>query len=84
VIERVIRVHLPGYATFVLVSRDGVVVEVTGDEAKTLLGRAEVDVARTLRNAGATFTDLINDRTVVKVARGYRSRDTQVPYGGKQ
>ena len=82
--ERVIRVHLPGYPSFVLVSRDGVVVEVTSDEAKTLLGRQETDVATKLRAAGATFVDLLHEKTVVRVARGYRSRDTSVPYGGKK
>jgi len=51
---------------------------VTG--AAELIGRSELTVATALRAEGATFVDLENDRTEVRVARGYRPRDTSVPY----
>lgn len=44
-----------------------------------LLGKSEEWTAWYLRLFGCTFTDL-DDRTLVRVARGYRSRDTSVPY----
>ena len=77
---RRIRVHLRNEC-FVIETEHGRVVKCTGEYGDSYLGRDELIVAAELREAGATFVDLVNDRTEVKVARGYRSRDTSVPYG---
>jgi hypothetical protein len=78
---RRIRVHLPGVSTFIVGTSDGIVVECSRPECgDQYLGADESVVAAELRAEGATFVDLDHDRTEVRVARGYRARDTSVPY----
>lgn len=79
--ERHIRVHLPTFdraaledPTFVIVTRDGVVVEVSSAGAQSHLGEDETVVAKHYRARGATFADL-DKQGHVQPRRGYRARE---------
>lgn len=71
---RRIRVHLAPYSTFVVECDAGRIIAVTSDEFRHLLDRDQAEVARELRERGATFVDLINEKTIVRPARGYRAK----------
>lgn len=72
---RRIRVHLAAAgSTFIIGTFAGRVVEVSHEGFKDCLDRPEEDVARELREQGALFVDIENDRTEVRLRRGYRSR----------
>jgi len=74
VTSRCIRVHIADSSTFIVVSTDGVVTEVSNDEYRFLLEMTEVDAAKLLREGGAIFVDMDREKTEVKVRRGYRAR----------
>lgn len=80
--DRVVRVHLAEVgSTFVIVSRYGQVVDVSLETQRWVVGRPDRVVAGFYRRRGASFVDLLAERAVVRVARGYRSRDTSVRPG---
>lgn len=71
---RRIRVHLAPYSTFVIEAEAGTITACTSSEFEWVVGRDEREVARELREEGAGFVDLINDRRTVRPARGYRAK----------
>lgn len=71
---RRIRIHLAPYSTFVLECDAGRIIACTSDEFRHLLDRDQAEVARELKQRGATFVDLINEKTIVRPARGYRAK----------
>ena len=81
---RRVRVDSAGESSFVIESVAGFVTASTRECGDCLPGLPEAMVARVLAAQGATFTDLLFDRTVVRVARGYRPRDTSAPYKGSK
>lgn len=79
--DRHIRIHLPSFdraaledPTFVIVTRDGKVAEVSSAGAQGWLGEDEREVAKYYRDRGATFADL-DKPGFVQVRRGYRARE---------
>lgn len=79
--DRHIRVHLPTFdraageaPTFVLVIRDGKVVEASCSGAAGWLGEDEREAAKYYRDRGATFADL-DKPGHVQPRRGYRARE---------
>jgi hypothetical protein len=74
VIERVIRVHVKDLPTFILVTRNGIVAEVSLDSERWTLDKDEALVAAFYRKHGATFVDMLAERgTVQPTKRGQRA-----------
>jgi len=82
--KRRIRVHIGHEPTFVIEAEHGFITSCSRTRGEPVIGRNESDVAEEYRALGATFVDLVNDRTEIRVARGYRPRDTSVPFGTRR